>query len=163
MPISSVLTDISERKAAQSRIEHIARHDPPTDLPNCALLADRLSRAIVRAQRSKHPAAVLFVDLDHFKHINDSFEHAIGDQVLIEVARRLVNSVRASDTVARLSGDDFVVLLPEAGGVEEVLRVVAGITKAINEPFQIAGNGLSLSASLGASLLPKHGREGAVL
>jgi len=106
---------------------------------------------------------VLFVDLDHFKHINYSLEHAIGDQVLIEVARRLVNSVRASDTGARLSGDDFFVLLPEAGGGEGVLRVVAGITKAINEPFQIAGSGLRLLASIGASLLPQHGREGAVL
>ncbi|HEV3017697.1 MAG TPA: EAL domain-containing protein [Burkholderiaceae bacterium] len=158
-----VLTDISERKAAQARIEHMAHHDALTDLPNRALLADRLSQIIAQAQRSNHPVALLFVDLDHFKHINDSLGHVVGDQVLIEVAQRLVRCVRASDTVARLSGDEFVVLLPEAGGVEGVARVVTGVMRAIAEPFQIAGNGLRLSASIGVSLYPKDGREGAEL
>ena len=158
-----VLTDISERKAAQARIEHLAHHDPLTDLPNRALLADRLGLAVTLAQRSEHPVGVLFVDLDHFKHINDSLGHSIGDRVLIEVARRLVSCVRASDTVARLSGDEFVVLLPEASGVEGVARVVASIMESIAEPFQINGHGLRLSASIGVSLFPRDGREGSAL
>jgi diguanylate cyclase (GGDEF)-like protein/PAS domain S-box-containing protein len=158
-----VLTDISERKAAQERIEHLAHHDPLTDLPNRVLLIDRMQQAIAQAHRSDRPVAVLFVDLDHFKHINDSLGHAIGDRVLIEVSRRIVSNVRASDTVARLSGDEFVVLLPEAGGVEGVVRAVTGITGAISEPLQIDGNRLQLSASIGVSLFPKDGRDRSTL
>ncbi|HEY4038403.1 MAG TPA: EAL domain-containing protein, partial [Burkholderiaceae bacterium] len=158
-----MLTDISDRKAAQARIEHLAHHDPLTDLPNRALLADRLNLALAQAQRSGRPLAVIFVDLDHFKRINDSLGHAIGDRVLIEVSKRLVNCVRASDTIARLSGDEFVVLLPDAGGVDGVVRVVAGITDAITEPLQITGTRLRVSASIGVSLFPRDGREGSVL
>jgi diguanylate cyclase (GGDEF)-like protein/PAS domain S-box-containing protein len=158
-----VLTDISERKAAQARIEHLAHHDPLTDLPNRSLLADRMQQAIAQAQRSERSVAVLFVDLDHFKHINDSLGHAIGDRVLIEVSRRIVSNVRSSDTVARLSGDEFVVLLPEAGGVEGVVRVVAGISTAIADLLQIEGHRLRMSASIGVSLFPKDGREAATL
>jgi diguanylate cyclase (GGDEF)-like protein/PAS domain S-box-containing protein len=158
-----VLTDISERKAAQARIEHMAQHDPLTDLPNRMLLADRMQQAIAQAQRSERRVAVLFVDLDHFKHINDSLGHAIGDRVLIEISRRIVNNVRASDTVARQSGDEFVVLLPEVGGIEGVVRVVAGITEAIADPIQVEGNRIRLSASIGVSLYPKDGREAPAL
>jgi len=158
-----VLTDISERKAAQARIEHLAQHDPLTDLPNRVLLADRMHQAIAQAERSNRPAAVLFVDLDHFKHINDSLGHAAGDRVLIEVSRRIVENVRASDTVARLSGDEFVVLLPEAAGIEGVVRVVSGITEAIAEPFQVEGNRVQLSASIGVSLYPRDGHDASTL
>jgi diguanylate cyclase (GGDEF)-like protein/PAS domain S-box-containing protein len=158
-----VLTDISERKAAQARIEHMAQHDPLTDLPNRMLLADRMRQAIVQAQRSDRRVAVLFVDLDHFKHINDSLGHAVGDRVLIEISRRLVNNVRASDTVARLSGDEFVVLLPEVGGIEGVVRVVSGITEAIADPIHIEGNRIRMCVSIGVSLYPKDGREAAAL
>ncbi len=158
-----VLTDISERKAAQERIEHMAQHDPLTDLPNRTLLADRMHQAIAHAQRSNRRVAVLFVDVDHFKHINDLLGHANGDRVLIEVARRLVASVRASDTVARLSGDEFVVLLEETGGVEGVVRAVAGITKSIAEPIQVEGHKVRLSASIGVSLFPKDGNTVSVL
>ena len=158
-----VLTDISERKAAQARIEHMAQHDPLTDLPNRTLLADRMQQAIAHAQRSNRRVALLFVDLDHFKHINDSLGHSIGDRVLMEVSRRLVDEVRASDTVARLSGDEFVILLPEAGGIEGVVRVVSGITNAIAEPIQLEGHRIRLSASIGVSLFPKDGSEGSVL
>ena len=158
-----VLTDISERKASQARIEHMAQHDPLTDLPNRVLLADRLQQAIARAQRTDRRVAVVFVDLDHFKHINDSLGHAVGDRVLIEISRRLVNNVRASDTVARLSGDEFVVLLPEVGGIEGVVRVVSGITEAIADPIHIEGNRIRMSASIGVSLYPKDGREAPAL
>jgi diguanylate cyclase (GGDEF)-like protein/PAS domain S-box-containing protein len=158
-----VLTDISERKAAQARIEHMAQHDPLTDLPNRTLLADRMYQAIAHAQRSRRRVAVLFVDVDHFKHINDLLGHANGDRVLIEVARRLVASVRGSDTVARLSGDEFVVMLEETGGVEGVVRVVAGITKSIAEPIQVEGHKVRLSASIGVSLFPKDGSTVSVL
>jgi diguanylate cyclase (GGDEF)-like protein/PAS domain S-box-containing protein len=158
-----VLTDISERKASQARIEHLAQHDPLTDLPNRALLADRMQQAIVYAQRSDRRVAVLFVDLDHFKHINDSLGHAVGDRVLIEVSKRIVDSVRASDTVARLSGDEFVVVLPEAGRIEGVVRVVAGISRLIAEPIRIEGNSIGLSASIGVSLFPKDGRDASTL
>jgi diguanylate cyclase (GGDEF)-like protein/PAS domain S-box-containing protein len=158
-----VLTDISERKASQARIEHMAQHDPLTDLPNRMLLADRLQQAIAHAQRANRRLAVLFVDLDHFKHINDSLGHATGDRVLIEMSRRLVSNVRASDTVARLSGDEFVVVLPDAGGVEGVVRVVAGITRSIAEPIQIDGHRIRLSSSIGVSLFPKDGQDESAL
>jgi diguanylate cyclase (GGDEF)-like protein/PAS domain S-box-containing protein len=158
-----VLTDISERKAAQARIEHLAHHDPLTDLPNRMLLADRMDQAIAQARRSERSVAVLFVDLDHFKHINDSLGHAIGDQVLIEASRRIRNKVRASDTVARLSGDEFVVLLPEATGVDGVVRVVAGIAAAIGDPLQVEGNRLRMSASIGVSLFPRDGCNASTL
>jgi diguanylate cyclase (GGDEF)-like protein/PAS domain S-box-containing protein len=154
-----VLTDISERKAAQARIEHMAQHDPLTDLPNRILLADRMQLAIAQAERSDRCVAVLFVDLDYFKHINDSLGHAIGDRVLIEISRRIVDNVRATDTVARLSGDEFVVLLPDVGGIEGVVRVVAGLTKAIADPIRIEANRIRLSTSIGVSLYPKDGRE----
>jgi diguanylate cyclase (GGDEF)-like protein/PAS domain S-box-containing protein len=158
-----VLTDISERKASQARIEHMAQHDPLTDLPNRALLADRMQQAIAYAQRSERRVAVLFVDLDHFKNINDSLGHSVGDRVLIEVSRRIVDSVRASDTVARLSGDEFVVVLPEAGGIEGVVRVVAGISRVIADPIQCDGHRIGLSASIGVSLFPKDGRDASTL
>jgi diguanylate cyclase (GGDEF)-like protein/PAS domain S-box-containing protein len=158
-----VLTDISERKAAQARIEHLAHHDPLTDLPNRMLLADRMDQAIAQARRSERSVAVLFVDLDHFKHINDSLGHAIGDQVLIEASRRIRSKVRASDTVARLSGDEFVVLLPEATGVDGVVRVVAGIAAAIGDPLQVEGNRLRMSASIGVSLFPRDGSDASTL
>jgi len=158
-----VLTDISERKSAQARIEHLAQHDPLTDLPNRVLLADRMDQAIAHARRSERSVAVLFVDLDHFKHINDSLGHTIGDQVLIEVSRRIKSKVRASDTVARLSGDEFVVLLPEATGVDGVVRVVAGISAAIADPLHIEGNRLQMSASIGVSLFPKDGSDASTL
>jgi diguanylate cyclase (GGDEF)-like protein len=122
-----------------------------------------MQQAIAQAQRGERPVAVLFVDIDHFKHINDSLGHAIGDRVLVEVARRIVSNVRSSDTVARLSGDEFVVLLPEAGGVEGVVRVVAGISAAIADLLQIEGHRLRMSASIGVSLFPKDGREAATL
>jgi diguanylate cyclase (GGDEF)-like protein/PAS domain S-box-containing protein len=154
-----VLTDISERKAAQARIERMAHHDPLTDLPNRVLLLDRMRKAIAQAQRSNRPMAVLFVDLDHFKQVNDLLGHLIGDRVLIEVSRRLVGNVRAGDTVARLSGDEFVVLLPEAPGIEAVVRVVAGITDALAKPIRCEGQTIRLSASIGISLFPKDGRE----
>ncbi|HEX4597814.1 MAG TPA: diguanylate cyclase, partial [Burkholderiaceae bacterium] len=158
-----VLTDISERKAAQARIEHMAQHDPLTDLPNRMLLADRMQQAIGQAQRSHRHLAVVFVDLDHFKHINDSLGHAIGDRVLIEISRRIVNNVRSSDTVARLSGDEFVVLLPEVSGIEGVVRVVSGITEAIADPIQIGGNRIRMTASIGVSLYPKDGHDASAL
>ncbi|HWY72682.1 MAG TPA: EAL domain-containing protein, partial [Burkholderiaceae bacterium] len=139
------------------------QHDPLTDLPNRTLLADRMQQAIAHAHRSNRRVGVLFVDLDHFKHINDSLGHSIGDRVLVEMSRRLVDRVRASDTVARLSGDEFVILLPEAGGIEGVVRVVAEITSAIAEPIQIEGHRIRLSASIGVSLFPKDGSEASVL
>jgi len=148
---------------AIARIEHLAHHDPLTDLPNRTLLADRMRQAIAQAQRAERRVAVLFVDLDHFKHINDSLGHAVGDHVLIEVSRRIVANVRASDTVARLSGDEFVVLLPEPGGIEGVVRVVAGLTSAIAEPLQIDANRIRMSASIGVSLFPKDGSDGSTL
>ena len=117
-----VLRDVSEARAAELKLSHLAHHDILTDLPNRMLLIDRLNQAIALAQRHGNRVGVLFLDLDRFKPINDSLGHAIGDKLLQEVSRRLVATVRRSDTVSRHGGDEFVVLLSEVRHAKNVAR-----------------------------------------
>lgn len=150
-------TDITERKGIEERIRHMAQHDMLTDLPNRALFSDRLQHALSVARRDRIKLAVLYADLDKFKPINDSLGHDIGDLLLKEVARRMQGCVRESDTVARIGGDEFVVLLRNVEGVEDARLVAEKIRFALNQPFDIAEHRLSISSSIGIALYPEHG------
>ncbi|UAX00018.1 EAL domain-containing protein [Halopseudomonas nanhaiensis] len=156
--------DVTERKAIEARVKHLAYHDALTDLPNRALLKDRLEQHIALYDRHQLKGALLFFDLDHFKHINDSLGHSCGDAVLQEVTRRLAEHVRREDTVARLGGDEFVVLLSglEANDdafVEGVQTTAEKLRSVLSEPMLIEGHSLQLSTSIGVALIPDHGES----
>lgn len=140
--------DITALVEARARLEHMATHDSLTGLPNRALLDDRLSQALARARREHRSVAVAFCDLNHFKALNDTFGHLAGDRVLVEVGRRLATSVRASDTVARMHGDEFVVVID--GPAPEVDAVLDRIRCAFDAPIELpAGNTVTIGASVG--------------
>jgi diguanylate cyclase (GGDEF)-like protein/PAS domain S-box-containing protein len=157
-----VIFDVTERKETEARLTHLALHDALTDLPNRALFQEHLNLAIAHARRTGVGGAVLFVDLDDFKMINDGFGHAVGDALLVEVARRLRESCRADDVVARQGGDEFLILLSgaaEAAGSAEALadaaqKVAANLRIALGQPFHIGETELYVTASIGASLYP---------
>jgi diguanylate cyclase (GGDEF)-like protein/PAS domain S-box-containing protein len=151
--------EIAERRQAEAKIHHMAYYDGLTGLPNRVLLADRLERALATAQRSGRALAVMFLDLDRFKTINDSLGHLTGDYLLKEVARRLVDAVRASDTVARLGGDEFVVVAPGVRGAAECAAVGDKIIEALGAPFLIEGHTLHVSPSIGICLYPDDGHD----
>ena len=152
-----LLEEIAERRQAEARVHQMAYHDTLTGLPNRALLSDRLDCALKSSQRNGHPLAVMFIDLDRFKNINDSLGHATGDHLLREVARRLCAAVRHSDTVARLGGDEFVVLLPDVGGAGECAQVGDKIIETLATPIPFEGHSLHISPSIGICLYPDHG------
>ncbi len=141
--------DITERKRAEERLEHQAFHDPLTGLANRALFMDRLEHALSRMDRRKEPIAVLFVDLDNFKIVNDSLGHEVGDNLLAEVGERLESCVRPEDTVARLGGDEFVVLLAGIPGLGDASRVAERIIEALKAPFNFKGREVFVGASVG--------------
>jgi diguanylate cyclase (GGDEF)-like protein/PAS domain S-box-containing protein len=155
--------EIVERRQAEARVHHMAYHDSLTGLPNRALLADRLDRAMLAAQRSDRGLAVMFIDLDRFKTINDSLGHMTGDQLLKEVASRLCGSVRASDTVARLGGDEFVVLLPGIRNADESSHVAQKIIDTLSVPVPLEGRMLHISPSIGICMYPDDGKDVATL
>ncbi|XLZ72461.1 bifunctional diguanylate cyclase/phosphodiesterase [Massilia sp. SR12] len=155
--------EIVERRQAEARVHHMAYHDSLTGLPNRALLADRLDRAMLAAQRSERRLAVMFLDLDRFKTINDSLGHMTGDALLKEVGERLVAAVRASDTVARLGGDEFVVLLPGIRNTEESSHVAQKIIDALSEPIPLEGRLLHITPSIGICTYPDDGNDVASL
>jgi len=152
-------SDITERKLAEQKVEFLAYHDPLTGLPNRLLLEDRLQQAITQAERSRSGLALVFLDLDNFKKINDSLGHATGDALLKEVATRLKHCVRDSDTISRQGGDEFVLILREQHGTESCLPVLAKIMEMLQEPFFSDGNELSTSASIGVALYPQDGSD----
>jgi len=151
--------EIVERRQAEARVHHMAYHDSLTGLPNRALLTDRLERAILAAGRTGSRLAVMFIDLDRFKTINDSLGHLIGDYLLKEVANRLCRAVRASDTVARLGGDEFVVLVPSVAAAEECHHVAEKIIEALATPVPIEAHLLHISPSIGICLYPDDGLD----
>ena len=151
--------EILERRQAEARVHHMAYHDSLTGLPNRALLTDRLERAILAARRAGSKLAVMFIDLDRFKTINDSLGHLIGDYLLKDVANRLCRAVRASDTVARLGGDEFVVLVPGVAALEECHQVGEKIIEALAVPVPIEGHLLHISPSIGICLYPDDGGD----
>jgi diguanylate cyclase (GGDEF)-like protein/PAS domain S-box-containing protein len=158
-----VFHDVSVARAIEVEMSHLAQHDTLTKLPNRTLLQDRLSQAITTAGRNGTRIAVLFVDLDGFKHINDSLGHAIGDKLLQSVAKRLLASVRTSDTVSRIGGDEFVVLLSEVAHAGDAGVKAGKILAALNAPLEIDQHNLRVTASIGVTTYPEDGQETAML
>jgi diguanylate cyclase (GGDEF)-like protein/PAS domain S-box-containing protein len=154
-----VFHDVSDAQAMARKITHLAEHDILTSLPNRGLLDDRLEQGIALAQRHSRRLAVLFIDLDHFKHINDSLGRLIGDQLLRAVALRITPCVRSSDTVSRQGGDEFIVLLSEISQAEDAALIADKIRLAVLEPYAIANHLLHLTASIGVSVFPEDGAD----
>jgi len=155
----AVFSDISGIKQSQAQLAHLAHHDPLTGLPNRLLFHDRLGHALSRADRDGSKLAVLFIDLDRFKHINDSLGHLAGDGLLQEVARRLTSAVRREDTVARMGGDEFTLLLEDLRRPEDAAVLARKLLEALGDPYAIAGRELFVTASVGISLYPRDGRS----
>ena len=151
--------DITERTRVEEALEHQALHDMVTDLPNRTLLRDRLRQAILAARRRDTQVALLFIDLDRFKELNDTFGHQAGDVILREVGERFVDAVRASDTVARLGGDEFAVLIPLAADRDEAVMVARRVLASLQEPFTVEGESAFIEASIGIVLCPEHGED----
>ncbi|QIN78224.1 EAL domain-containing protein [Rubrobacter marinus] len=147
-----VQKDVTERKELEEKLAHQAFHDPLTDLPNRSLFLDRVDHALKRAKRRGDGVAVLFMDLDNFKVINDSLGHEVGDELLVSVAGRLQSCLRPADTAARLGGDEFVVLLEDVEGPEEATRVATRIEEALRAPFWVGGHNLFVTTSVGVAL-----------
>jgi diguanylate cyclase (GGDEF)-like protein/PAS domain S-box-containing protein len=162
--VAVLFNDVTERKRAEHALQesvallrHHAHHDVLTGLPNRLMFEEKLRATVATADRHARPFAVLFLDLDGFKAINDDFGHAAGDVVLIEVARRLRRSLRASDTLARIHGDEFVVILPELCEPHEAGSLAQKLLAIVSDPIDVAGTTVSVQASIGVSLYPNDG------
>jgi diguanylate cyclase (GGDEF)-like protein/PAS domain S-box-containing protein len=158
-----VVRDITERTYAEEQIKHLAYHDALTGLPNRLLFKDRLTVALSHAQRDKTRLAVLFLDLDRFKVINDSLGHNIGDQLLQSVANRIQNGLRDSDTVARLGGDEFTLLLPHLSRSDDAAPIAQKLLEALRQPFLLEGREFMITTSIGISLFPEDGTDAETL
>lgn len=155
-----ILRDITESKEHRRALEHQALHDALTGLPNRVLLNDRLDHAIKTAQRADEPMALLLIDLDDFKEVNDTLGHHVGDLLLVEVAERLKQPLRDSDTVARLGGDEFAILLPAATDMQRAISVAERLRKAILEPVKLSDDlSAFVGASIGIALYPKNSTD----
>ncbi|MEN8802700.1 MAG: EAL domain-containing protein [Thiogranum sp.] len=155
--------DISEIKATEKRLEHLAHYDTLTDLPNRSLLTARLEQALSLAHRNHWTLAVIFIDLDHFKEVNDSLGHSTGDRLLTEVGKRLLHCVRESDTVARLGGDEFVIVLDNVANPGVVSEVLGKLKDALGHAVSLDDYELFVTASMGISLYPEDGQDAEVL
>ncbi len=158
-----VFRDETERKRADERIQYLAHHDELTGLPNRALLQDRIEQAMAHAHRSAGILALLFIDLDRFKTINDSLGHLVGDQLLRQVAERLQHCVRQVDTLARLGGDEFVIVLGDIADAEDAARVAYKIMASVTQPYSVGSRVLDTSCSIGISMYPTDGRDAQTL
>jgi diguanylate cyclase (GGDEF)-like protein/PAS domain S-box-containing protein len=154
----SIASDISERHSAEANLRFQAEHDPLTGLPNRVLLADRFLQASALAAREGRRLGIMFLDMDHFKQINDTLGHGAGDRLLEEVAQRLLSGVRISDTVTRIGGDEFVVMVPGLSGEEDAMAIADKLLAAVRAPYELAGRTLSMTFSVGVALFPEHGR-----
>jgi len=157
-----IFGDISERKQAEARIQQLAHYDVLTGLPNRVLFSDRLEQALIYAQRSQSSVALLFLDLDRFKQINDTLGHGVGDQLLQMVAQRLLGCVREQDTVSRQGGDEFIVVLPgtDMAGAESVADKML---QSVIQPYQLEGHVLRISSSIGIAMYPEHAQDAETL
>ena len=158
-----VFSDITERKNAEARIQHMAHHDALTGLPNRVLLQDRLEQATLKARREGKHTAVLFMDLDRFKNINDTLGHDIGDGLLIQVANRCHAALREIDTVSRQGGDEFVVVLPDLAQTQDAGMVARKLLAALEQPFLLGSHALTVTASIGIALCPGDGQSASEL
>lgn len=154
---AAILTDITDRKKSEEQIKNLAYYDVLTGLPNRRLFNDRLNVAIANAHRHNHLLAIVFIDLDQFKRINDTLGHTIGDRLLVDVAQRIQAEVREGDTVARMGGDEFTLLLQEIEDADAAVALVHRILSAIARPVAISNNTLYVTASVGISLYPHDG------
>jgi len=162
--VAVLFNDISERKRAELALQesvgllrYHAHHDALTGLPNRLQFEERLREAVASADRHGRPFAVLFLDLDSFKAVNDDLGHASGDLVLIEVARRLRRSLRASDMLARIHGDEFVIIVPEMSAPHEAGSLAQKLLAVVSHPIDVAGTTVSVHASIGVALYPNDG------
>ena len=144
-------------KENEKLLRYMAQHDPLTRLPNRMLFSDRLQQEIAIAKRDKKNFAVMFLDLDEFKPVNDKFGHGVGDLLLKEAAKRIQDCVRESDTVGRFSGDEFIVLFRAIEHKQDAMAVAEKIRHALNQPFELAGQNLIISSSTGVAIYPDHG------
>jgi len=154
-----IFRDVIVSRERRLQMLHLAEHDALTELPNRLLLSDRLARSIALSRRYGRRLAVLFIDCDRFKHINDTLGHAIGDQVLRSIARRLTSCVRESDTVSRHGGDEFLILLSEVDHADDAGIIAEKIVQSVGEPHFVAGHELQLTVSVGISLYPEDGQD----
>jgi diguanylate cyclase (GGDEF)-like protein/PAS domain S-box-containing protein len=154
-----IFSDISERKEREERVRHLAHHDALTGLPNRVLLTDRIAQTIALAQRNETLAAVMFLDLDRFKNVNDSLGHSAGDKLLQEVAARLKSAMRGSDTVARLGGDEFVIVMPDAADQAAIAVAARKVLEAVGRPYSVDGHELVSTPSLGIAVYPADGGD----
>jgi diguanylate cyclase (GGDEF)-like protein/PAS domain S-box-containing protein len=155
--------DITEQMAAQERLRHLAQHDPLTDVPNRNLLMDRLNQALAQARGGDRAAAVLFLDLDRFKLINDTLGHDAGDQVLLAISQRLRKCVRKSDTVARLGGDEFALVLSNINQPQDIAAIARGILEIFTHPIELKDREVFITASMGISVYPYNSEDAASL
>ncbi|MFN3398430.1 MAG: putative bifunctional diguanylate cyclase/phosphodiesterase [Sulfurimicrobium sp.] len=158
-----IQNDVTERKQYEEQLAYQSAHDTLTRLPNRNLAQDRLAQSIIFARRTGHQLALLYVDLDNFRAINDSLGHNVGDQLLQIVAQRLGGCIRSGDTVARMGGDDFVLILAQVAHEEDVSRVTRKVLTAITEPVMIESQPLTVTCSIGVSLFPRDGEDAATL
>jgi len=154
-----MVIDITERKQAEEMIRQLAYHDSLTGLPNRTLLHDRFTMALAQVQRHGKKMALMSLDLDNFKAINDTFGHSVGDRLLKKAAKRLIDIPRRSDTVARLGGDEFIFLTPEISGREDALKICQKVLNAFQKPFIIDRRKLYITASIGIAIYPWDGLD----
>ncbi|WP_374498212.1 bifunctional diguanylate cyclase/phosphodiesterase [Vogesella indigofera] len=159
----ALFSDISERKATEARVQHLAEYDFLTNLPNRLLLHDRLQQSLHLAERKQHAVAVLFMDLDRFKNVNDTLGHDAGDELLRQVASRTQHMLREMDTVGRTGGDEFVIILPELSGSAQAGMVAERVLQVLEAPFTLRGHTLVISASIGIAVSPADGSSPEVL
>jgi diguanylate cyclase (GGDEF)-like protein/PAS domain S-box-containing protein len=154
-----VFSDITEIKRSQEKVSFLAYHDPLTQLPNRLLFNDRLTQSIQRASREKKLFAIYFIDLDHFKHVNDSLGHHVGDRLLREVAAQMQAQLRRTDTIARLGGDEFIVMVEEIDGLRGAALVAEKLAAVFQEPIALEGHDLYVTASIGVCMYPADGAD----
>jgi diguanylate cyclase (GGDEF)-like protein len=155
--------DITTRRNMEEQIRRMAHFDSLTNLPNRILLMDRLEQALAISQRNHSKTSVIFMDLDHFKEINDNLGHHVGDMLLQQVAERIRGALREVDTVSRLGGDEFVMVLPELRHTDDAITIAEKLLHALDEDFFISGDKLRISPSLGISIYPDHGSDASTL
>ena len=152
-----IYDDVTKSKQAEEKMHYLAHYDVLTGLPNRTLFSDRLQQSIATAKRDKTHLALIFLDLDKFKPVNDELGHDVGDMLLKEVAQRMQSCVRETDTVSRIGGDEFIVLLPTIEAELDAMRVAEKILHATNQPFELAGHDIRISSSIGIAVYPEHG------
>lgn len=155
----AMFSDISDRKALEARMSHLAFHDPLTGLPNRLLMIERLRHAVTRAERSGRQVTLLMLDLDRFKVINDAFGHAVGDALLLAVSERLIRMMAPGDVLCRPGGDEFVMLLVDQTDLSHTLRLAAGLNQLGHSPVMVEGHDLTISTSVGISVYPRDGQD----